>query len=194
MMLVNGLCLKLHFCTPGVVRTSTESTPYKGAISPFPFDPIIALRHSSHFTYPFIILHHLNPDSVITNLHTFPSLSVSFLLMASLAPIDVFFPLWEGQNVHRHCQKFHIFIFSLMFVPCIAWLGIIDQHYALLHYCVQLSAAGHSYARNYNIRCTQATIIYSTGVHLDDTTISDFQVTHKDKGRSLKMAHKCQNT
>jgi hypothetical protein len=22
---------------------------------------------------------------------------------------------------------------------------------------------------------------------------SDFQVTHKDKGRSLKMAHKCQN-
>jgi hypothetical protein len=51
----------------------------------------------------------------------------------------------------------------------------------------------YSNARNYNIRCTQATNIYSTGVHPDDTTISDFQVTHKAKGRFLKMAHKCRN-
>jgi len=31
---VDGLCLKLHSCTPGLVRTSAESTPYKGATSP----------------------------------------------------------------------------------------------------------------------------------------------------------------
>jgi hypothetical protein len=55
--------------------------------------------------------------------------------------------------------------------------GIIDQHYALI--IIPLF--------------TQATNIYSTGVHPNDTTISDFQVTHKDKGRSLKMAHKCRN-
>jgi hypothetical protein len=30
-------------------------------------------------------------------------------------------------------------------------------------------------------------------VHDYNTTISAFQVTHKDKGCSLKMAHKCQN-
>jgi hypothetical protein len=55
-----------------------------------------------------------------------------------------------------------------------------------------LRSAGQSNARNY-IRCTQVTNIHSTGVHPDDTTISDFQVTHKDKGYSLKMAHKCRN-
>jgi hypothetical protein len=59
-------------------------------------------------------------------------------------------------------------------------------------YCI-LRSAGHSNAPNYNIRCTQATNIYSTAVHPDDTIISDFQVTHKDKGRSLKMAYKCRN-
>ena len=27
---VDGLCPELHYCTPGLVRTSAESTPYKG--------------------------------------------------------------------------------------------------------------------------------------------------------------------
>jgi len=38
-MVVNGLCFKLHFCTHRVVRTSAESTPYKSATSPIPFNP-----------------------------------------------------------------------------------------------------------------------------------------------------------
>ena len=29
---VDGLCLKLHYCTPGLVRTSAKSTPYKGLL------------------------------------------------------------------------------------------------------------------------------------------------------------------
>jgi hypothetical protein len=94
-------------------------------------------------------------------------------------------------------------------------LGVIHQHYALIIVSLFITqaakcfgtyvlssgsvlyperSAGQSNARNYNIQCTQATNIYSTGVHPDDTTILDFQVTHKDKGRSLKTAHKCRNT
>ena len=40
---VDGLCLKLHNCTPGLVRTSAESTPYKGATSPIPLEPLLLL-------------------------------------------------------------------------------------------------------------------------------------------------------
>jgi hypothetical protein len=40
---VDGLCLKLHYCTPGLVRTSAESTPYKGATSPIPLEPLLLL-------------------------------------------------------------------------------------------------------------------------------------------------------
>ena len=36
---VNGLCRKLHNCTPRLVRTSVESTPYKFANSQIPFEP-----------------------------------------------------------------------------------------------------------------------------------------------------------
>jgi len=54
-VVVNGLCFKLHFCTCRVVRTSAEPTPYKSATSPIPFEPIIVLTqftlhtHSSSF-------------------------------------------------------------------------------------------------------------------------------------------------
>jgi len=88
MMVMNGVCFKLHFCMCRVVRTSAESAPYRSATPPIPFEPIIVLRHSVHFTYPFIILHSLSPDSVIPHLHI--SLSNSFLLMASPAPIHFF--------------------------------------------------------------------------------------------------------
>jgi len=40
---VDGLCLKLHYCTPGLVRTCPESTPYKGATSPLPLEPLLLL-------------------------------------------------------------------------------------------------------------------------------------------------------
>jgi len=36
---VSGWCLKLHCCTPGLVRTSAGSTPYKGTTSPIPIEP-----------------------------------------------------------------------------------------------------------------------------------------------------------
>ena len=60
---LDGLCLKLHYCTPGLVRTIAESTPYKGIIiiiiiiitfSPFfcvyksvPFQALAALWYGS---------------------------------------------------------------------------------------------------------------------------------------------------
>ena len=40
---VDGLRLKLHNCTPGLVKTSAESTPYKGATSPIPLEPLLLL-------------------------------------------------------------------------------------------------------------------------------------------------------
>jgi hypothetical protein len=40
---VSGLCHKLHYCTPGLVRTSAGSTPYKGANSPIPIEPLLLL-------------------------------------------------------------------------------------------------------------------------------------------------------
>ena len=40
---VDGLCLRLHYCTPGLVRTSAESTPYKGATSPIPIIIVIII-------------------------------------------------------------------------------------------------------------------------------------------------------
>ena len=40
---VDGVCLKLHYCTPGLVRTGAESTPYKGATSPIPLEPLLLL-------------------------------------------------------------------------------------------------------------------------------------------------------
>ena len=53
---VNGFRLKLHYCTPGLVRTSAESTSYKGTTVSILLDPIIiiiviiilkyAVRHS----------------------------------------------------------------------------------------------------------------------------------------------------
>jgi len=76
--------------TRRLVRTSAEPTPYKSAISPIPFELIIVLRHPVHFTYPFIILRSLSTDSVITDLHIIFSLSNSFLLMASPAPVNFF--------------------------------------------------------------------------------------------------------
>ena len=44
---VSGLCLKLHYCTPGLVRTSAGSTPYKGTTSPIPIQPLLLLSSSS---------------------------------------------------------------------------------------------------------------------------------------------------
>ena len=40
---VSGLCLKLHYCTPGLVRTSAGSNPYKGTTSPIPIEPLLLL-------------------------------------------------------------------------------------------------------------------------------------------------------
>jgi len=40
---VSGWCLKLHCCTPGLVRASAGSTPYKGATSPIPIIIIIII-------------------------------------------------------------------------------------------------------------------------------------------------------
>jgi len=40
---VSGLCLKLHYCTPGLVRSSAGSTPYKGTTSPIPIEPLLLL-------------------------------------------------------------------------------------------------------------------------------------------------------
>jgi len=40
---VSGWCLKLHCCTPGLVRTSAGSTPYKGTTSPIPIEPLLLL-------------------------------------------------------------------------------------------------------------------------------------------------------
>ena len=40
---VSGWCLKLHCCTPGLVRTSAESTPYKGTTSPITIEPLLLL-------------------------------------------------------------------------------------------------------------------------------------------------------
>jgi hypothetical protein len=44
---VDGLCLKLLYCTPGLVRTSAESTPYKGATSPIPSELLLLLLFAS---------------------------------------------------------------------------------------------------------------------------------------------------
>jgi hypothetical protein len=68
----------------------------------------VKLRHSVHFTYPLPILRSVNPDSIITNLHIFLSLSYAFLLAASwwLADFCRYFPLpWKSQNIRMHCQK-----------------------------------------------------------------------------------------
>ena len=40
---VSGLCLKLHYCTPGLLRTSAGSTPYKGTTSPIPIELLLLL-------------------------------------------------------------------------------------------------------------------------------------------------------
>ena len=40
---MSGWCLKLHCCTPGLVRTSAGSTPYKGTTSPIPIEPLLLL-------------------------------------------------------------------------------------------------------------------------------------------------------
>jgi len=40
---VDGLCLRLHCCAPRLVRTSAGSTPYKGATSPIPLEPLLLL-------------------------------------------------------------------------------------------------------------------------------------------------------
>jgi hypothetical protein len=57
--------------------------------------------------------------------------------------------------------------------------------------CAQLDKATHETTRS---GAHRPPTNMSKGVHPDDTTISDFQVTHKDKGRSLKIVHKCRNT
>jgi len=36
---VHAFYLRLHYCTPGFVRTSAGSSPYKGATSLTPFEP-----------------------------------------------------------------------------------------------------------------------------------------------------------
>ena len=46
---VDGLCLKLYFCTPGLVRTSADSTPYIGANSPIPLEPFFCYYYYGHF-------------------------------------------------------------------------------------------------------------------------------------------------
>ena len=40
---VSGWCLKLHCCTPGLLRTSAGSTPCKGTTSPIPIQPFIII-------------------------------------------------------------------------------------------------------------------------------------------------------
>jgi len=40
---VDGLWLKLHYCTPGLVRAIAESTPYKSVTSPTPLEPYLLL-------------------------------------------------------------------------------------------------------------------------------------------------------
>jgi len=40
---VSGWCLKLHYCTPGQVRTSARSTPYKSTTPPIPIEPLLLL-------------------------------------------------------------------------------------------------------------------------------------------------------
>ena len=64
------------------------------------------------FTYLFLILHGLSPDSTTTNLHIFLSLSHSFLLVAAWWPwysCRCFLPLWESQNFLSHSQKCRYF-------------------------------------------------------------------------------------
>jgi len=40
---VSDWCVKLHCCTPGLVRTSVGSTPYKGTTSPIPIELFIII-------------------------------------------------------------------------------------------------------------------------------------------------------
>ena len=40
---VSGWRLKLHCCTPGLVRASAGSTPYKGTTSPIPIETLLLL-------------------------------------------------------------------------------------------------------------------------------------------------------
>jgi hypothetical protein len=40
---VSGLCRKLHYCSPGWVRTSAESACYKGTASPIPIELLLLL-------------------------------------------------------------------------------------------------------------------------------------------------------
>ena len=54
---VDGLCLKLHYCTPGLLRTSAESTPYKGATSPIPLEHLLLLLLLLLLLFVFAFMH-----------------------------------------------------------------------------------------------------------------------------------------
>ena len=49
---VNGFCIKLHYCTPGLLRTNAGSTPFKGTTSPVPFEPLMLLLLLIIFNVP----------------------------------------------------------------------------------------------------------------------------------------------
>ena len=64
--------------------------------------------------YLYLTNYPLQSQSKFCNhyLHNFLSHSSSFLLQLVVGcptPMDVFFPLWERQKVHMHCQKCCIF-------------------------------------------------------------------------------------
>jgi hypothetical protein len=100
-----------------------------------------------------------------------------------------------------------------MFGLCIACLGIIDRHYSpiiTLLYITPVSTCFGTYMPSsgsilYPYVCAQLDkVTHQTttpGAHRPPTftvddyniTISAFQVTRKDKGRSMKMACKCRN-
>jgi hypothetical protein len=84
--------------------------------------------------------------------------------------------------------------------------GITDQHYALIIIHLFITPAPTCFStyvpssgsvlypyelleRQKWLCCSHVPPTFT--VHDYNTTISAFQVTHNDKGRSLKMAHKC---
>jgi len=53
---VSSWCLKLHCCTPGLVRTSAGSTPYKGTTSLIPIEPLLLLLYFNKLPVVLFIL------------------------------------------------------------------------------------------------------------------------------------------
>jgi len=60
---VSGCCLKLHCCTPGLVRTSAGSTSYKGTTSPIHIEPLLLLLLLLLFTAIEFSLGGISPNT-----------------------------------------------------------------------------------------------------------------------------------